>query len=122
MKAYLIDPNTKSITEVEYNGDWRTISEFIGNDCTNFDVVGFPGGRHSIFIDDEGLIKGTLAPFFKPSWILTPLSGRGLVLGTTADGDSCDVSVSLQALQDDIEWLDVDVVVRNARRGIYDYR
>lgn len=122
MKAYLIDPFTKSINEVDYDGDWRNISKIIGNDCTNFDVVGFPGGRHSIFVDDEGLIKGELAPFFKPSWILTPLSGRGLVLGTTSDGESCDVSVPLHALQSDIEWLDVATVVRNARDGIYDQR
>ena len=95
MKAYLIDPWTLSISEVDYSGDYKQIYTFIKADL--FDVVGINQNGDCIYVDDEGLLKDP------DHWILLegydqPLAGRGLVLGTDDEGKSVDPTITLQAL------------------------
>lgn len=80
MKALLINATDKTVTPVEYNGDYRTIYDHIG--CELFDVVYAEVGGHkvSIFVDDEGLLNAPQAFFLLPGWP-QPLAGNALVLG-----------------------------------------
>ncbi len=54
MKAYWIDTPNKQILEIDYDGDYRTISkEWLK--CETFTMVAFPNGD-ALYVDDEGLI------------------------------------------------------------------
>ena len=57
MKAYLINSETKTVTPVDYNGDYKTIYTLIG--CELFDIVYAQVDEHklNIFVDDEGLLN-----------------------------------------------------------------
>lgn len=111
MKAYLINSETKTITPVDYNGDYKTIYTLIG--CDLFDIVYAESGGHriSVFVDDEGLLNNPQHFFMLDGWA-QPLAGNGLVLGdadeegeTLAAPDDLDLSptitfLSLQQVRD----------------------
>ena len=77
MKAILIDPEHKIISEVDYDGNHRTINKLIGADL--FDVVRLNPEGDGIFVDDEGLYRQD--HFWTVGALPSPLAGRGLVLG-----------------------------------------
>ena len=104
MKAILIDPFEKTITEVDYNGDFRQIYKLI--DCGTFDVVRVNDIGDGIFVDDEGLINGKQQEFFGWRGYEQPLAGKGLLLGCTlSDGESADTSYTLDDAYDHVVWL-----------------
>lgn len=98
MKAYLINSKLKTITPVDYNGDYESIYTHIG--CDLFDVVYAEVGEHKIgvYVDDEGLLNNPQHFFMLEGWS-QPLAGNGLVLGgldeegeTLAAPDDLDLS------------------------------
>ena len=79
MRAYLIDPFDKTVTEVDYSGDFKDIYKFIGAAC--FDCARFSEHNNdAAYVDDEGLFKAGQA-FFMIGEYHTPLAGKALVLG-----------------------------------------
>lgn len=105
MKAYLIDPFARSVTETEYNGDYQTIAPAIG--ARLFTVAEFNDAGDAVFVDDEGLLAGPTA-FFLIDGYPEPLAGKGLVLGLDADtGDSTAPSESLEQLTARVKWVDL---------------
>lgn len=102
--AVLIDPATRSITEVEYDGDYKSIYKLIGASC--FDVVRIDRDD-TIFVDDEGLLngKGMRTGFFVYGNYPQPLAGKGLVLGTDEEGESVSTQNPLQFFYDNISWV-----------------
>jgi hypothetical protein len=101
MKAYLIDPFNRQVSEVDYNGDFREISKFI--QCDYFTAATFNKNGDSFFVDDEGLFKEDKM-FFEHHGYPQPLAGYGLVLGTDPDGESTAPKISLEDLASDIMW------------------
>ena len=83
IKAMLIDPATRSVTPVEYHGDFREIYKHLN--CDTFDVayVTIDGHDLDIYVDDEGLFNPT--HFFTGKGFHNPLAGRGLVFGRVDD-------------------------------------
>jgi hypothetical protein len=100
MKAYLIDPFARTVTQVEYSGDYKEISALIG--CQLFDAVRIGANGDTIFVDDEGLLNGP-TEFFKHSSYPSPLAGKGLVLGTDDEGES--VGTLFRVSPDEIVWV-----------------
>jgi len=100
MQAILIDPYTQTIEVVDYSGDYKDISALL--DCQLFTTV-YTDLPDTIFVDDEGLYVEN-QKFFKLKGYPQPLAGKGLVLGSTDDGDSTDCVSSLQDIQDIVEW------------------
>ena len=82
MKAFLIDPFKREITEVEHNGDYTQIYELI--ECRTFDAVYLDDGD-CIFVDDEGLFAAKRA-MFKVGH--SNLANKGLVLGSDKEGET----------------------------------
>ncbi len=107
MKAYLIDPFEKSITEVEYSGDFNDIYKLINADL--FDVA-YIDDKLGVFVDDEGLFKDNQA-FFQVGYAI--LAGYGLVLGTDDEGNSISPDISLKALANKVRFLTREEVMRN---------
>lgn len=96
MQAYLVDPFTKTITEVEYSDDIQDIYRLI--EAEPFDCAHFNGQGDAVFVDDNGLLNAPLH-FFLIEGYPHPLAGKGLVLGSNEDTGATDSPFV------DLEWL-----------------
>ena len=92
MRAILIDPFTQSISEVNYSGNFREIYEHI--DAETFDVARI-SETDTVFVDDEGILKQIDAAFIIDGYH-HPLVGRGLVLGSDAEGETVDCRMTIE--------------------------
>lgn len=99
MKGILINPHEETITEVEYSGNYKEIYSLI--DCRTFDCV-YLDNREVLYIDDEGLLVDETRYFTINNRVL---AGKGLILGTDREGESADVGLTLQMVQDMVQWL-----------------
>jgi len=99
MRAILIDPFTREITEVEHNDDFRQIYEFIGADA--FDAATLLEDRQVIYVDDEGLFRDD-----QKFWSIEGrvLGGKGLVLGVNAAGESIAAVGSIEEWRKRVRW------------------
>lgn len=102
MRGYLIDPEKKTISEVEYN--YADIGQLLGCDliCHGHS---WPNGD-VLFVDDNGL----MAPqrhFFRVRTRLDgqPLPGKGLVVGPDNPLDSDPPGQTIEQLERSIEWI-----------------
>lgn len=112
MKAYLIDPFTQSVTEVEYSGDYNEICTLI--DCNLFNTVRINEFGDTVFVDDEGLISGKYQEFFLVSGYPQPLAGKGLILGCNEEGESVEPSITLDQAKARIDWVPHDLLLKFA--------
>lgn len=104
MQAILIDPFTQTIEAVDYSGDYKDIYSLLECDLftTVYRVV-VTAMADTLYVDDEGLYVED-QKFFKLKGYPQPLAGRGLVLGSTDDGDSTDCVSTVEDIQDIVEW------------------
>ena len=100
MKAYLIDPFAKEVSEVEHDGDFKQIYKFI--DAEAFDCAHL-ANTDVIFVDDMGLTKDEQA-FFAFVGYTQILAGKGLVLGTNEEGDTVEPKFSLDDVRSRVHW------------------
>lgn len=108
MRAVLIDPLTKTVTDVEIGDSLRELYHALGDDVTSADIVTLDA-HHICWIDGVGLLKHRPGPFFsfdfKPTSVF---SGRGLILGDD-DGDRCDAIVSADILEAVVSFPDIEL-------------
>jgi hypothetical protein len=89
MKAVLIDAKSRTVTDVDYSGDYKEIYKLIGCSCFTL-VRNLPDGDE-VFVDDEGLLKLTGdSPFFTIPWYPSPLAGSGLIVSAGREGETTD--------------------------------
>jgi hypothetical protein len=108
MRAFLIDPEHRTITEIDFVGDYKKMQEVIG--CDEFTTGSRPfngslsKGFDALLVSDDPLedrddpkhwfqIDADRNP---PSSY--PITGRGLVIGTDPDGADCDARISRDEL------------------------
>ena len=109
MKAYYIDPILQFVAEVNFEGDYKEIYKWI--DATTFDVVNLNGYGDGMYVDDEGLLKGSNYFFTVPvysgeDYVQQMYAGKALILGVDSEGDSDDVKgLPFKLLQDRVEFL-----------------
>lgn len=119
MKAYLIDPFTKTVSEVDYDGNYQNIYKLISSDTnpvSTFTCVNVNEAEDTVFVDDEGLLDNmNTQQFFSLNGY--PLAGKGLVLGTNEDGESVTPSISLKEflMDNDISFPTQEYIKKNAR-------
>lgn len=104
MKAIVINPANKTVTEAEYHGDFKELYPLLSYadfevDC--FDIVKIDDSE-TIFVDDNGLINnnGNRHGFFyvKGDYPVM-LAGKGVILGTDADGESIATSLTTEQVK-----------------------
>ena len=100
MKALLIDPENRSIEEIELSG-MDDIKSMIGYDTIESDAVGSDGDY--LFFDEECFLRGTEGRFQIDT--LIPVSGKGIVAGYDGEGGFSDVTISKEALSERIKYL-----------------
>lgn len=110
MRAILIDPVAKTVTEVDHKDDYRDIYRLIEAEPFTVLEVG-PGDW--LFLDDEGLYRPG-QKFFRWKDYPQPLAGKGLLLGGDEEGDSVDTQRTIEWVQEHVGFLD-DVFVAGFR-------
>ena len=103
MRGILIDPFARIITEIDYTGDFNQIYKLI--DCEMFTTVNVTDAGDTLFVDDEGLINGKPQEFFGWYGYSQPLAGKGLLLGSTFDGESADTTLTVDFVRENVAWL-----------------
>jgi hypothetical protein len=123
MKAFLIDPVAKTITEVEHktdgkDGGLRDIYTLLG--CDLIDIVRMRDGDGA-YVDDEGLLKSPSPDSF---WAMPELygevaawTGKGLVLGSDAKGVSTEPKITLDELKRIVVFLSPDQLLTYISAG-----
>ena len=106
MRAILIDPITKTVAEVNYDGNYKSIYSLIGCDC--YTVVNFGYGV-TLFVDDEGLLTyPNPHGYFRLNGYNATLASKGLLLSTNAEGESVALTslVTVESVQRALEWVE----------------
>lgn len=111
MKAIKIDATEKTVTEVEYDGDYKTIYKLGGFDT--FTVIDLGDGE-TLFIDDNGLLNEENTKFFKlagPDYkYAQPLAGNGVILGTDDEGESIATKLTVEKVAANVLFKSLQVV------------
>lgn len=100
MKALLISPEIKKIEEIEIAGE-QDIIHLIGFDTLESDSIGSNGDR--LYFDEECFLRGTAGRFQVDK--LIPVSGSGVLVGTSDDGSLQDVVTDIDGLRSRIKYL-----------------
>lgn len=102
MKAFLIDPVAKTITEAhDPKWDMDTMHKTI--ECRTYGAVRL-GGDVYLWVDDDGFLEDGRAVFRIAG---RPIAGRGLLLGVDVQGRNADCPVSRETIEKVVEWTDL---------------
>ena len=110
MKAFLIDPASRSIAEVQIMPDEKGSTlraMYAAMDCRLVDVASIralPG--NDVWIDDEGLFIEDQS-FFALAGNEQPYAGKALVLSVNSDGDEQPPTCTLADLRRVVSWVSV---------------
>jgi hypothetical protein len=109
LRGILIDPHTKTVTEVftDPYPAWKELIECDTITAVQFGINEDTGNRETIWLDDEGLLTQDPGPFFQVENYHQPLCGKGLILGTDQEGESVSSTVPLEFVQAVVSWPDV---------------
>ena len=99
MKAILIDPLDQSVSEVDYNGDYKALYNLLN--CRTFDCVRIDD-TNDMYVDDEGLLKNPNR-YFK--YGQQTLAGMGLILAHNDEGESVGTTLSSAEVFEKVEFL-----------------
>jgi hypothetical protein len=106
VKAYLIDPVLKQVTEIDHDdSDFRNISRTIL--CRTFTCVGY--GEDVIYVDDEGLYAPDQS-YFKLDHYHQNLGGRGLMFGMMDDDHAEKPHMPLELFRSQVSFPNVECV------------
>ena len=101
-RAYLVDPTTKLISQV-YIKDYKDILRHIG--CDMFTMAFRLDNADVMYVDDMGLIDGKRHDYFAVlDAYYAPLAGRGLLVGSNAQGGDEDVRTEILDLAMLVKW------------------
>jgi len=105
MRAILINPWTKEITEVAYNGDfnqmYRLLSNPLGSKVKVFTCVLELDNGDTLYVDNEGFMKKSNRVFEIKGAVF---AGNGLIIGEDEACDACDAKSMLVEMQNLITW------------------
>ena len=102
LRAILIDPFLRVISEVSVNGDLQSIYDIL--DIRTLAIVNIDN-TNSLYIDDEGLLKDHNSLFEIASYP-QPLAGRGLVVAHYEEGETVETTLDIDQIRSMIGWVD----------------
>jgi hypothetical protein len=101
LRAILIDPETRAISEVEYEGVYTDIYNLIKNDGSPFDVRPLADGE-VLYFDDEFLLKvkeGEKKTYTFINGLPDPIGGRCLIVGTDGGGNDISSKITIDEVE-----------------------
>jgi hypothetical protein len=91
MRGILIDPFTRTVSDIETSGKLAEIYELLGVELVTVVSV---GEDQSLFLDDEGLlVPKEEQEYWNWKGSNQPYAGKGLILGLDEDGDNIDATM-----------------------------
>jgi hypothetical protein len=131
MRAILIDPERRIVTKITLkseneHGQRDEMAKIIG--CGGMDYTLLSDMLDSLWVDQFGLARRKPTYAFKLRIRHDPFAGRALVIGTTADGKTCEPRFPLDLMRHEITWLglivpEVDWIEEgNRMRAVVTYR
>ncbi|MGF6812207.1 hypothetical protein OKW30_007399 [Paraburkholderia sp. Clong3] len=112
MRAILIDPHTRTVTEVDYNGeregpDAASASTLIGCDIT--EALALDVNIDEMYVDDIGKLRRERPPWFLTSLLRNDwICGRALVVGRRdRHGHDTPPKLTLERVRESISWADI---------------
>jgi len=99
MKAVYIDPYDETVSEIDYNGDYKEIYNLIG--CRTFDCVRLDD-TNDMYVDDEGLLRNPNR-YFK--YGEHTIAGNGLILAHNDEGESVGTELSSDDVYKKVQFL-----------------
>jgi hypothetical protein len=109
MKGILIDAVNREVKEVEISG-----LEDMQKAVDGYITIGVDFGDDTLFVDDEGLLKGP-EHFFVYEGAHQPFAGSGLILGTDQDGESVDTTMTVEQVRASVSFHGIDEIRRIVR-------
>lgn len=105
-RAILIDPEKRSIEEVQTDLAIPTMQKLIGADTLDdFGLADHGDSKDMGWVDDGGLQRGEPIHAFLLDISEYPIAGRCLVIGADQRGEECDAKIGIDFLKEHIEWL-----------------
>lgn len=103
MKAYLIDPEALKISSIDIDNTLEAMYQVIG--CDLVEPVQINEQRDTVWVDEEGLLHNP-EYFFRLTGPAghVDLAGKGIVTGTTVDGDNCEPAIGIDELSLMVSW------------------
>jgi hypothetical protein len=97
MKAFLIDPASKRIESVEFDGTQQRLQALIGFATIDSDEIDANGDR--LFFDEECFLRAVPGAGRFQLDTLAPVAGRGVIVGSKANGaELADPVIGAEAL------------------------
>lgn len=107
MRAILIDPFKREVTEIEIEPSLDSMYEVLG---VNLITVVRWDKKHALILDDEGLLKSKeTMEYWHARGSDQPFAGRGLLLGDEY-GDNRPCTLTLDEVKARVAFLDKDQV------------
>ena len=101
--GYLIDPESKLVSVVSV-ANFEDIQDHL--ECDIFTTIRALDNGDTLYVDDMSLIDGKPHEFFMFEGYPSPIAGRGLLLGSTPDGNDADCETELVDAAMLVEWLE----------------
>lgn len=107
MRAILIDPFTRSISEVDTAASLDEIYTLL--DIDTLTVVKYDPDN-ALFLDDEGLLQDKeKQEYFWLKGCVQPFAGRGLLIGDNY-GDNRATDLEVAEVQDNVRFVDKETI------------
>lgn len=107
MRAILIDPFTRTVTDVDTSASLLDMYDLLKVDLITVMQV---GAGHAMILDDEGLLKDKdTQAYFTLKGLAQPLAGRAMILGDEY-GENRAATLTLDEVADKVVWLSNDRV------------
>lgn len=103
MRAILIDPFTRTVSDIETDASLDEMYDVLKVDLITVIQV---GASHAMILDDEGLLKDKeTQAYFTLKGMEQPLAGRAMILADEY-GENRAATLSLKEVEDKVLWLD----------------
>jgi hypothetical protein len=104
MKVIVIDSAKRLVYEAT-TSTYKDIYALLGENVSCFACPVQFNDSDGLFVDDEGLYNTFEAGYMFPDWEY-PVCGNGVIVGSDDEGETADVRMSVQEVQDSIIWVD----------------
>lgn len=98
MRAFLIDPEARTLTTIDYDGELEMIYEVL--DTGHIEAVHFGDNEDSVYVDGER----RHSHFFLIEGHPTPLGGKGLVVGLDSEGRDIEPQTTEDWLRNNLDF------------------
>lgn len=113
MKAILIDGFNKTVTELKLDDKKDMLDQWYHALKANMiETAHYITDQDSILVDEEGLLK-PCDYFFTYKGAHQPFAGNGLVVGVDEDGETVDCIITLEEIEQNVEFLSRADVLSN---------